>query len=90
MIGRGVCGDGGRHRGGPSSVQPEELRRREVNGPQTPRRSNFSSAKRVEEKGRQTLRRSKLSLAKREEKREAETEEVQAQFSQECRKEEVV
>ena len=33
---------------------------------------------------------SKLSLVKREEKRGADTEEVQVQFSQECRKEEVV
>ena len=42
---------------------------KEVRGRQTPRRSKFSSAKRVEEKGRQILKRSKLSSAERVEKR---------------------
>ena len=42
-------GDGGRHRRGPSSVQPEELREEgQVRVRQQLRRSNLSSAKRGE------------------------------------------
>ena len=54
-----------------------------MRGRQTPRRSKLSAAKRLEENGRQTLKKSNLSLIKRVAKREAETEEVQSQFSQE-------